>query len=325
MSEMKYRPLGTSGLMVSEICIGTWAIGGENWGEINDEESVAAIRKAIDLGINFIDTADIYGRGHSEEIVGKAVQGRRQDVIIATKVANRWNDKGERWTDCSYDYILQAVQASLKRLNTDYIDVYLIHRPDPDTPQEETMRALEKLLQDGVVRAAGVSRYNREQIEEAQACLKLHAAQYPLNMFRRKEIAPILPFCHANTIGMMAYAPLSKGVLTGKFSIDTQFPEDDLRSRSGDFQGDLFARRLQAVEALKPIAAKYGKSLAQLAISWNLCQTGVTIALVGVKRPAQVVENAGGAGWAIEASDLAAIERITSDLTDNLTGLRSAL
>ncbi len=316
MSEMKYRPLGTSGLSVSEVSIGTWAIGGENWGEVNDEESIAAIRKAIDVGINFIDTADIYGRGHSEQIVGQAIQGHRQDVIIATKVANRWNEKGERWTDCSYDYILQAVQASLKRLNTDYIDVYLIHRPDPNTPQEETMRALEELLHKGVVRAVGVSRYNREQIEQAQACLKLHAAQYPLNMFRRKEITPILPFCHVNHIGMMAYAPLSKGLLTGKFSRDTQFPENDLRARSSGFQGERFAKRLEAVEKLKPIAAKYGKSLAQLAIAWNLCQTGVTTALVGVKKAAQVVENAGGSGWTLEAEDLEAIERITSGLTD---------
>ena len=316
MSEMHYRHLGTSGLMVSEVCIGTWAIGGENWGEINDEESIAAIRKAIDIGINFIDTADIYGRGHSEKIVGEAIKGRRQEVIIATKVANRWNDKGERWTDCSYDYILQAVQASMQRLQTDYIDVYLIHRPDPNTPQEETMRALDKLVQDGTVRAVGVSRYNREEIEEAQVCLKLHAAQYPLNMLRRSEIAPILPFCHANTIGMMAYAPLSKGILTGKFSVDTQFPENDLRSHSDGFQGELFTKRLQAVEQLKPIAAKYGKSLAQLAINWNLCQPGVTTALVGVKRPDQVVENAGGAGWAIEPADLNAIERITAGLTD---------
>ncbi len=316
MSEMKYRPLGTSGLMVSEVSIGTWAIGGENWGEVNDDDSITAIRRAVDLGITFIDTADIYGKGHSEEIVGKAIKGRRQDVIIATKVANRWNEKGKQWTDCSYDYIVQAVQASLKRLGTDYIDVYLIHKPDPNTPAEETMRALEKLRQDGVVRAVGVSRYNLEQLAEAQSCLPLHVVQYPLNMFRRKEITPLLPFCREHDIGVMAYAPLSKGLLTGKFNVDTQFPDNDMRSRSSGFSGELFRKRLEAVEQLKPIAAKYGKTLAQLAINWNLCQPGVTTSLVGVKQPSQVEENAGGAGWAIEPADLDAIERITSGLTD---------
>jgi aryl-alcohol dehydrogenase-like predicted oxidoreductase len=313
---MEYRPLGTSGLKVSAVSIGTWAIGGENWGDVQDEESIAAIRKALDCGITFIDTADIYGKGHSETIVGKAVACHRQDVIIATKVANRWNENGEVWTDCSHDYIMQAVQASLKRLNTDYIDVYLIHKPDPDTPAEETMRALETLLKDGVVRAVGVSRYNRTQTEEAQQHLPLHAAQYPLNMFRRQEITPILPFCREHDIGMMAYAPLSKGLLTGKFDVDTTFPEDDLRSWNENFQGERFKQRLAAVEQLKPIAASYDKTLAQLAINWNLCQPGVTTALVGVKHPAQVVENAGGAGWRIAPEDLQKIEAIVAGLTD---------
>lgn len=316
MSEMVYRPLGKSGLSVSEVSIGTWAIGGVNWGVVDDRDSIAAIQKAIDVGMTFIDTADIYGKGHAEEIVGQAIKGRRQDVIIATKVANRWNEQGEVWTDCSYDYIMQAVQASLKRLQTDYIDVYLIHKPDPNTPIPETMRALEKLRQDGVVRAVGVSRYNREQIEEAQQFIELHAAQYPLNMLRRQEISPILPFCQARNIGVMAYAPLAKGLLTGKFDPNTRFPENDLRAKNEIFQGEAFRQRLEAVEKLKPIAEKYGKTLAQLAINWNLCQPGVTTALVGVKKPEQVSENAGGAGWQIEGEDLEVIERIVSGLTD---------
>lgn len=313
---MEYRELGTSGIQVSAVCLGTWAIGGENWGQVDDDDSIAAIRKALDVGMTFIDTADIYGKGHSETIVGRAVKGRRQEAIIATKVANRWNDKGEQWRDCSYDYIMEAVQASLKRLQTDYIDVYLIHAPDPSTPIPETMRALEKLLQDGVVRAVGVSRYNRAQIEEAQSCITLHAAQYPLNILRRSEITPILPFCREQNIGMMAYAPLSKGLLTGKFSVDTEFAENDLRRNSVVFQAEAFRKRLAAVEAFKPIAKKHGVSLAQLAINWNLCQPGVTTALTGAKRPDQVAENAGGAGWRLDEADLAEIERIVADIED---------
>jgi aryl-alcohol dehydrogenase-like predicted oxidoreductase len=316
MADMEYRPLGTSGLMVSAVSIGTWAIGGLGWGVVDDDESVAAIRAAIDVGMTFIDTADIYGLGHSEEIVGRAVEGRRQEVVIATKVANRWNEQGERWVDCSYDTILQAVQESLKRLRTDYIDAYIIHRSDPDTPIPETMRALEKLLQDGVVRAVGVSRYNRQQIEKAQGCIKLHVAQYPLNMLRRQEITPILPFCREHEIGVMAYAPLSKGVLTGKFDVGTTFPDDDQRANSANFQGEAFRKRLDAVEKLRPIAQKYDKTLAQLAINWALCQSGVTTALAGAKRPSQVRENAGGAGWRIGQKDLDAIEEVVTGLTD---------
>jgi len=316
MSEMEYRPLGKSGLEVSAVCLGTWAIGGLGWGAVNDEESIAAIRKAIDVGMTFIDTADVYGKGHSEEIIGQAIEGRREEVVIATKVASRWNEQAKAWTGCGYDYIMQAVQASLKRLQTDYIDVYIIHHPDPDTPIQETMRAMEKLLQDGIVRAVGVSRYNREEIEEAQKCLQLHVAQYPLNMLRRKEITPILPFCCEHDVGVMAYAPLSKGLLTGKFDATTRFPENDNRSKNPIFQGEAFKRRLEAVVQLRPIAAKYGKTLAQLAINWTLCQPGVTTALTGAKRPEQVIDNAGGAGWRIGQGDLEEIEEIVSGLTD---------
>lgn len=316
MSGMEQRPLGNSGISVSAVSIGTWAIGGANWGAVNDEESVAAIQEAIDVGMTFIDTADIYGKGHSEEIVGKAIKGRRDQVVVATKVANRWNEAGEVWPDCSYDYILEAVRASMERLQTDYIDAYIIHRPDPNTPIPETMRALDKLLNDGVVRAVGVSRYDREQIEQAQQCIQLHIAQYPLNIFRREEITPILPFCRQHEIGVMAYAPLSKGLLTGKFDSATTFPENDLRSGMGAFQGAAFKDRLDAVEKLKPIAARHGKTLAQLAINWNLCQPGVTTALTGAKTPQQVRENAGGAGWRLTTQDLNEIERIAQDLTD---------
>jgi myo-inositol catabolism protein IolS len=316
MSGMEQRPLGNSGISVSAVSIGTWAIGGANWGAVNDADSVAAIQEAIDVGMTFIDTADIYGKGHSEEIVGKAIKGRRGQVVVATKVANRWNEAGEVWPDCSYDYILEAVRASLERLQTDYIDAYIIHRPDPNTPIPETMRALDKLLNDGVVRAVGVSRYDREQIEQARQCIQLHVAQYPLNIFRREEITPILPFCRQHEIGVMAYAPLSKGLLTGKFDSATTFPENDLRSGIGAFQGAAFKDRLDAVEKLKPIAARHGKTLAQLDINWNLCQPGVTTALTGAKTPQQVRENAGGAGWRLTTQDLNEIERIAQDLTD---------
>jgi len=316
MPDMEYRPLGKSDLMVSSVCLGTWAIGGMGWGEVNDRDSIAAIRKALDVGMTFIDTAHIYGKGHSEEIVGEALEGRRQEAIICTKVLTHWNEKDETWADCSYDGIMRAVQAALKRLRTDYIDVYLIHNFDPNTPISESMRAMETLLQEGVVRAVGVSWYNLEQLKEAQRCLPLHAVQYPLSMIRRRVIAPILPFCRENDIGVMAFAPLAKGLLTGKFDANATFPEDDNRSQNPNFQGEAFRARLAAVEALKPIAERYGKTLAQLAIAWDLSQPGVTTALAGAKRPEQVEENAGGAGWQISQEDLDEIERILAGLTE---------
>lgn len=316
MLDLQVHSLGTSGLMVSAVSLGTWAIGGSGWGEVNDQESITAIHAALDVGMTFIDTAHIYGNGHSEEVVGLALEGRRQEAILCTKVFKHWNEQGEVWGDCSYDAIMGAVHAALKRLRTDYIDVYLIHSYDANTPIPETMRALEKLLQEGVVRAVGVSRYNLEQLKEAQSCIPLHAVQYPLNMLRCAEIAPILPFCREHQIGVMAYAPLSKGLLTGKFDATTTFREDDNRSRSAVFAGKAFAERLAAVERLKPIAAKYGKTLAQLAINWSLCQPGVTSALTGAKRPDQVRDNAGGVGWRIDQQDLDEIEQIVAGLVD---------
>ena len=313
---MEYKSLGTSGIQVSEVCLGTWVIGGIGWGHVDDDESIAAIRAALDVGMTFIDTAHVYGLGHSEEIIGQALEGRRQEAIITTKVHGHWNEKGERWVDCSYDGIMQAVQAGLKRLRTDYIDVYLMHNYDPNTPISESMRALEKLLQDGVIRAVGVSRYNLEQLEEAQSCIQLHAVQYPLNMIRRGEISPLLPFCREHNIGVMAYAPLAKGLLTGKFSADTTFAPDDTRSKNAMFQGDAFRERLEAVAKLEPIAARHGVTLAQLAINWNLCQPGVTAALVGARNQRQVKDNAGGSGWRLTPEDLAEIESIVADIQE---------
>jgi aryl-alcohol dehydrogenase-like predicted oxidoreductase len=313
---MQYQKLGSSGIEVSEVCLGTWAIGGRDWGEVKDEQSIEAIRTAVELGLSFIDTADIYGHGHSEEIVGDALSGMREKVILATKVGNRWDDQGNVRTDCSYDYIMEAVQASLKRLKTDYIDVYLIHRPDPKVPIEQTMRALQKLLDEKIVHSVGVSRYDRAQIEEANRSVELHAAQYPLNIFRRKEATPILEYCSQKNIGMMAYAALSKGILTGKFTGEETFPDNDTRHNNPIFHGEEFKKRIEAADRLRPVAEKYGKTLAQLAINWNLCQPGVTTALVGAKTADQVRENAGGAGWRIKREDLEQIERIVSNIED---------
>jgi aryl-alcohol dehydrogenase-like predicted oxidoreductase len=313
---MQYAKLGSSGIEVSEVCLGTWAMGGRDWGEVEDRQSIEAIRTAVELGMTFIDTADVYGHGHSEEVVGQALQGRREKVVLATKVGNRWDSEGNVTTDCSYDYILTAVEASLERLQTDYIDVYLIHKPDPNVAIKETMRALRRLLDDKTVRAVGVSRYDRSQIEEATRHIELHAAQYPLNIFRRKETTPILEYCRQQGIGMMAYAPLSKGILTGKYTGNEVFPEKDNRSSNPLFQGEEFRKRIEAAQQIAEIAKRHGKSPAQLAINWNLCQAGVTTSLAGAKTVEQVTDNAGGAGWRLTQDDLDEIERIVAPIED---------
>ena len=311
---MEYHKLGSSGIKVSEVSLGSWTFSGRNWGEIDDNESIESIRTAIDLGMNFIDTARGYGR--AELVIGEALKGRRDKAVICTKVVNRWQEDGSTVKDCSYGNVLYQAEQALERLQTDYLDVYLIHNYDPDVPIKETMSALAELLDQKIVRAVGVSRYNLEQLEEASRHIELHAVQYPLNIIRRCETVPLLDFCHEKNIGVMAFAALAKGLLTGKFTGNETFPEDDNRRGNAMFQGEGFRTRVEAVEKMKPIADKHGKTLAQLAINWNLCQKGVTTATVGARRSDQVTENAGASGWRLEQEDLEEIEKIVSHIEE---------
>jgi len=260
--------------------------------------------------MNFIDTAHTYGRGHAETLIGKALKGRREDAIICTKVVNRWDEAQQKMVrDCSYDSIMGEFEKALKRLQTDYLDVYLIHDFDPDVPIKETMSALQKLQDEKVVKAVGVSRYNLEQLKEAASYIRIDAVQYPMNIMRRKETAPLLDFCLEENIGIMLYAALAKGLLTGKFDGSERFPENDIRSRNPMFQAEEFKKRADIVEKkLRPVAEKHGKTLAQLAINWNLCQPSVATALVGARNIKQVKDNAGGSGWSLTDRDLAEIE-----------------
>lgn len=325
---MDYRELGSSGIQVSEVCLGTWTIGAESWVGVNDEESIETIRTAIDLGMNFIDTAHAYGLGHAERIIGEALKGRREQAVICTKVATRWDEEGTRYPDCSYDFIMQAVEDGLERLQTDYVDVYLVHYYYTKVPIKETMRAMARLLDEKVVRAVGVSRYDVPQLEEARKYVELNVGQYDLSIFQRhfsyqtppdpdrpvRPIAPVLDYCRVNNIGVMGYGAVAKGLLAGRFDGTETFPEGDPRSRNKMFQGEEFKKRVKAAEKMRPIAEKHGKTLAQLAINWNLCQPGVTTALVGARSPAQVRDNAGGSGWRLKQEDLEEIERIVAHI-----------
>ncbi|MFQ5640254.1 MAG: aldo/keto reductase [bacterium] len=306
---MEYRTLGSTGLEVSAIGLGTWVMGGRWWGKANDDDSLATIRKALDLGINFFDTADVYGLGISEEILAKGLQNKRKDVFIATKVGLRWNNKGKITNDLSRAYILKAVDASLQRLQTDYIDLYQAHWPDPATPVTETVSALQECVAAGKVRYLGASNLSPEQLQEYRTHGAIETLQPPLNLFERHAEVQLLPICFKENVGVLSYGSLCRGLLTGKFKPGHVFHEP-VRKSDSLFQGQTFKKNLAIVEQLQEIASECGKKVGQLAIAWVLAHSAITIALCGARVPAQIEENAGAADWSLSEDVLKRIETI---------------
>ncbi len=309
---MLRRPLGDSGLEVSAIALGTWAAGGtvETWGHVDDRESVATIHQAIDCGINLIDTAPIYGLGHAEEIVGKAIRGRRDDVILATKCGLLFPRSKDEWPprSLSPQRIVAECEKSLRRLRTDVIDLYQCHWPDPEVPIRETMEALAHLRDQGKIRAIGVSNFSCEQIALAREFGPLHAVQPPFSMLHLRAANDLIPYCQESNLAVLPYSSLSKGLLTGKFTAQDTF--EDVRARDPEFLGNRYLRNLRVVERLSEIASRYDKTVAQLAINWTVDYPGVTAPLVGAKRPSQLLEIVGGVGWSLSDGDRAEIDTI---------------
>ncbi len=309
---MERHRLGASDLEVSAIALGTWAMGGtvETWGCVDDRESIDAIHQALDCGINLIDTAPVYGLGHSEEIVGKAIQGRRDEALVATKcglVFPRTAD--EIPPRClAADSIVRECEASLRRLRIEVIDVYQCHWPDPEVPIGETMGALTTLLGQGKIRAIGLSNYSCEQISAARKFGPVHAIQPDFSLVHLRAAEDLIPYCIEYNLGVLPYSPLAKGLLTGKFDLDTK--REGIRQRDPEFVGSRYRRNLSLVASLKEIAERYDKTVGQLAINWTASQPGVTAPIVGAKRPSQVLENVGGVGWSISEKDLAEIDRL---------------
>jgi aryl-alcohol dehydrogenase-like predicted oxidoreductase len=320
---MEYAELGSSGVEVSRVVFGAWAIGGWMWGGADEGEAVAAIRQAVELGVTTIDTAPIYGFGRSEEIVGRAIEGIRDKVVIVTKCGLRWEYEGGgeapfESTDSDgtrhtvrrclgHESVLEEADRSLQRLGTDHIDLYQCHWPDSTTPLAETMEAMNQLLAEGKVRAVGVSNFTPEMIDECRRYTPITSDQPLYNMLDRAIEDDVLPHCAEHGVSVIVYSPLHQALLTGKVTMDRMFPADDLRSRKPWFRPENRRRVLEFLDRVHPIAEQHGKTLAQVAINWCLCQNGVTATLVGARRPEQVRENAGGAGWRLQTDELAEI------------------
>jgi aryl-alcohol dehydrogenase-like predicted oxidoreductase len=307
---------GTS-LKVSPVAIGTWAIGGWMWGGTDEAESIATIQAAFQHGINVIDTAPVYGFGRSEEIVGKAIAEARlrSEVVIATKAGLQW-DGGRVSRNASRARIMREVEASLRRLRTDYIDIYQVHWPDPLITIEETAEAMHTLVEQGKIRAIGVSNFSVVQMERFRRVAPLHVLQPPYNLFERGIEADLLPYCQENKIAMLGYGALCRGLLSGRMRADTVFDGDDLRRTDPKFIEPRFAQYLTAVGKLDRLAQRFGKRVIHLAVRWMLDQ-GITTALWGARHPGQLQPVDEVTGWSLDASAKAEIDRILREtITD---------
>ena len=299
---METIQIGASGLTASRIALGTWAIGGWMWGGNSDlDESIYTIRSAIARGITLIDTAPVYGFGRSEEIVGLALSGGlRHRAVIATKVGLEWRGGGKVWRNSSPARIRKEVEVSLRRLRTDYIDLYQVHWPDPLVPIHETAGELARLLKEGKIRAIGVSNYSADQMAAFREVAPIHSVQPPYNLFEREAESGVLPYAAQHDIAVLCYGALCRGLLTGSITSATRFKGDDLRRYDPKFQKPRFSQYLAAVAALDRYARKrYGLPVLALAVRWVLDQ-GETIALWGARHPAQLDPVKDAMGWELD-------------------------
>jgi aryl-alcohol dehydrogenase-like predicted oxidoreductase len=312
--DMEFAAIAGTPLKVSRVAIGTWAIGGWMWGGTDEAQSIATIRAALDHGINVIDTAPVYGFGRSEEIVGKAIAegGLRSKVIIATKAGLEWHD-GQVFRNASRERILCEIEYSLRRLQTDHIDVYQVHWPDPLVDIEETADAMHQLYRQGKIRAIGVSNFSVVQMERFRSVAPLHVLQPPYNLFEREVEAELLPYCRTNNITTFGYGALCRGLLSGRMRNDTVFDGDDLRRSDPKFLEPRFDQYLSAVQQLDQLAQDcFGKRVIHLAVRWMLDQ-GITTALWGARRPDQLLPVDEVMGWVLDSLAESDIDRILQE------------
>jgi len=309
---MEYIDIADTGVRASRVGLGAWAIGGWMWGGTEEREAIATIHSAIDRGITLVDTAAVYGYGNSEEIVGKALAGgRRAKAVIATKVTLDWTEDGKVFRNGSKARIEKEIDDSLRRLQTDVIDIYQVHWPDPLTPIEETAAAMKGLLEAGKIRAIGVSNYSAAQMAAFAEVAPLHTSQPPLNLFERDAEREVLPYCAQHGVVGITYGALCRGLLSGRVTRERAFVGDDLRGRDPKYQEPRFSQYLDAVAQLDALAReRYGRRVIDLAVRWLLEQPGVGIALWGARKPAQLDDVEGAMGFSIDRATLDEIDAI---------------
>ena len=323
--DVDYRQLGTTDLRVSALGFGTWEIGNPGYGHTDDADAAAAIHRALELGITCVDTAAGYGLGRSEEIVGKALGDRRKDVVLVTKCGLAWDEadpNAPQRRDSSPQRILKEIDDSLRRLGTDWVDLYLVHWPDPNTPIAETAETMAAIVRAGKARYVGVSNYRHGQLQTFNATCPASANQLGYNLFDRRIEEELLPYCREQGIGVMAYGSLCYGLLSGTFTPTTRFTPPDWRASGRAFGLSLFtpehfAQNLAVVEALKGVATDLGKTLPQLALNWTLNRPGITVGLSGMRKPSEVEDNVGATGWQLAPAELAAIDEILAGAVGN--------
>lgn len=310
---METRRLGNSDVNITPILVGTWQAGKSMWVGIEDTETIKAIRAAFEAGITTVDTAEVYGKGHSEQIVAEALSDVRDQVIYASKVfANH----------LKYDQVIEACEGSLKNLKTDYLDLYQIHWPSGSfntevVPIEETMSALNKLKEQGKIRAIGVSNFSGAQLEEASQYGRIDSLQPPYSLFWRQVEKDAMPYCVENNISILAYSSLAQGLLTGKFERGHKFEEGDNRTKNKLFKGENYERAQQALDKLRPIAERHQCSLAQLSLAWLIAQPQSN-AITGVRNAEQATKNAAAADVQLSPDELQELEAIGRSVTDHL-------
>lgn len=316
---MEQRQLGDSDLFSSSLGFGTWEMSTTNYGHIDVKAASRAVNAAIDCGITLFDTAEVYGPYHSEKLLAKALGTKRKDIILVTKVGFEYDESGKRLgRNSQYGHIIERAEGCLRRLETDFIDLLLIHWPDHDTPLEEPMGALEQLKQDGKIRHYGVSNFSPALMDECVKHGHIVANQVGYHMFDRRMESAVLPYCLERNIGFMAYGTLGFGLLSGAFTPETSFGAGDWRSKGMAFelplfQEDEFSQELKVVERLKTIAKRYGKSVAQMAISWTLGHPAVSVGLVGVRNEWELKENVAAVEWTLSTDIREEIDEVFAE------------
>ena len=316
---MEQRQLGDSGLFSSAIGFGTWEMSTTMYGHIDVKEASDAVNAAIDHGITLFDTAEIYGPFHSEVLLAKALGDRRKEIVLVSKVGFEYDENGKSvGRNSQYDNVIERAEGCLRRLETDFLDLLLIHWPDHNTPFEEPMRALGKLKQDGKIRHYGVSNFTPEMMDECEEYGHLAANQVGYHMFDRRMESEVLPYCLDKNIGFMAYGTLGFGLLSGAFTDETSFGKGDWRSGGNAFglplfREEEFAKELRVVDRLKAIAKRHDKSVAQMAIAWTLGNPAVSVGLVGVRNEWELKENVAAADWKLSADVREEIDAIFAE------------